>query len=410
MPTMSSVHLTTFILGPIAAASIGLGQLSSLSPLNPPTGPGSQAPNLAPDGQNLILSWLEPVDPDAPGRGLPYRLQVSRLSGKSWSDPATVIESDELFVNWADFPSVIRSGDGSLISHWLHKSSKGTYSYDIQIARSTDDGATWSRLGKLNDDDKLAEHGFVSMLPTDNAVRAFWLDGRNATGHGSGAMSLRTTTITDTIAPSTLLDAKVCDCCATSAAMAPTGPIIAFRDRTEAEIRDISFIKANGNGWSNPTTVHADNWLMPGCPVNGPSIAAAEDRIALAWYTGAKPGPSVKLALAQDNGSFSKPITIDTASGESFPLGRVATIFDGSDAIVCWMNATDEAAAINLRRVANTGKAGPTVYAIKTDDSRASGFPQIVIRGDNLIIAWTQITPSPTVRVGSIPLSDIPAP
>ena len=91
MPPKSSFRLTTFILGPIAAASICLGQLDSLSPLDPPTGPGSQAPNLTPDGQDLILSWLEPVDPEAPGRGSPHRLQVSRLSNSSWSDPVTIL-------------------------------------------------------------------------------------------------------------------------------------------------------------------------------------------------------------------------------------------------------------------------------------------------------------------------------
>ncbi len=407
-------HLTplmrfTLLLAPLIAASISLGQNNSLTPIEVPVGPGSMAPYLAPDGQNLILSWLEPVDPQAAHRGSPHRLRVAHLKGSSWTDPVTVIESNELFVNWADFPSVIRSGDGSIICHWLQKSSKGTYSYDIQIARSTDEGSSWSRLGKLNDDDKLAEHGFVSMIPADNGVRAFWLDGRNTASHDAGAMTLRTTIITNTIAPSTLLDAKVCDCCATAAAVTPSGPIIAFRDRTDAEIRDISFIKADGTGWTTPATVHADQWVIPGCPVNGPAIAAADGQIALAWYTGAHP-PRIQLALTQDDGSFSAPITIDTQSDETFPLGRVAVVFHGTDTIVCWMNATDESAAINLRRITNTGKAGPTILAMKTDDSRASGFPQILIRGENLILAWTQINPSNKVRMASIPLSEIPSP
>lgn len=57
-----------------------------------------------------------------------------------------------------------------------------------------------------------------------DGVRAFWLDGRETAetggGHGEGAMTLRSAVITRAgLAGGELLDARVCDCCGTSAAV-----------------------------------------------------------------------------------------------------------------------------------------------------------------------------------------------
>ena len=45
------------------------------------------------------------------------------------------------------------------------------------------------------------------------------------------------------------INARVCECCQTSAAMMADGPIVAFRDRTTDDIRDIHVTPiAEGNG------------------------------------------------------------------------------------------------------------------------------------------------------------------
>ena len=70
----------------------------------------------------------------------------------------------------------------------------------------------------------------------------------------------------------TLVDARVCECCPTAAAVTSEGVIAAFRNRAEGEIRDIyvSRLDAASGKWSEPAAVHNDNWKMPACPVNGP--------------------------------------------------------------------------------------------------------------------------------------------
>src|SRR2546423_5482118 len=100
-----------------------------------PTDGDSREPELNPaDNGRIILSWVEKVKEKR------YALRLSLRDENGWSEPRTIAQGENWFVNWADFPSAIVLSDGSLAAHWLVKSSKGTYAYDVNIARSSDGG------------------------------------------------------------------------------------------------------------------------------------------------------------------------------------------------------------------------------------------------------------------------------
>jgi len=80
------------------------------------------------------------------------------------------------------------------------------------------------------------------------------------------------------------------------------GDLLVYRDRTANEIRDIYATRFDGKTWSKPARVHADDWTMPACPVNGPSVAAREKDVVVAWYTAAGDMPTVKLARSAMEG------------------------------------------------------------------------------------------------------------
>jgi len=65
----------------------------------------------------------------------------------------------------------------------------------------------------------------------------------------------------------------------------PEGPIVAYRDRSDTEIRDIYVSRSVGSNWSQPVAVHRDNWQIAACPVNGPALSADGTAVALAWFT-----------------------------------------------------------------------------------------------------------------------------
>ncbi len=415
----------------VVLAIILLGALSCSVPeppvqrmvigLDPPAVAGSMAPHLAAAGSDIAMTWIEPGEGD-------HLVRFSRLGDDIvWTAPATVARGTDFFVNWADFPSVQRASSGFLIAHWLKKSGAGTYAYDVHLAKSEDDGATWIPLGTVHDDRTQTEHGFVSQVAEGDGVRVFWLDGRNmesshppaAGGHG-GSMSLRTALVGERIGAGEVLDEMTCECCQTDAAMTPSGAIVVYRDRTEGEIRDISFIRRDGDGWTRPAPVHSDGWVVPGCPVNGPAVAAGgpEGRhVAVAWFTASENRPRVQAAFSVDAGvRFEAPVVID-AEG---PVGRVdVEMDDAGDAIVSWLGGVDASnAAVRLIHVprpnagppANPGgPAGSTPLTIAlTGGSRASGYPRMARSGGDLIVAWTDTSGTSAVRTAAIPLSGIP--
>jgi hypothetical protein len=179
-----------------------------------------------------------------------YALRFSVLDANGWSENRTVSEGDNWFINWADFPSVIALSDGSLAAHWLVKRGTATYAYDVNIARSSDGGWTWSRPVVPHNDQTQTEHGFVSLLPLrDGRVGAVWLDGRNMKdmkeddehGPSPASMTLRYAAIDakGELSDERQLDERVCECCQTAATLTGEGVIAVYRDRSYAEVRDI---------------------------------------------------------------------------------------------------------------------------------------------------------------------------
>jgi hypothetical protein len=375
--------------------------LTGWMPADPPAAPGAMAPSLTPTADGLLLTWLEPAAAGRTG----HALRLARFKDGRWSTPATIAAGDDFFANWADFPAVAQAPDGSLTAHWLAKTGADTYAYGIFLARSADGGATWKPAGLLHADRIPAEHGFVSWIPEGKGLRAVWLDGRE-TPKG-GAMTLRTG-LAGKAGTEEVLDARVCDCCQTDAALTADGPIVAFRDRSAKEIRDISVVRKTAAGWSTPTPVHQDNWEIPGCPVNGPAVAAAGRRVAVAWFTAAAPaGPRVLLAFSDDGGQrFGEPVLID---GEK-PLGRIDLQLDAQgDAIVSWLAFQEKGAAVRLRRVSPKGAAGVPVTIAATSAARSAGFPRSALSGDRLWLAWVEDAEGASrVRAASLPLSAIP--
>jgi hypothetical protein len=376
----------------IAATSLCLFSVFSAAQVREipsPAGTGSGQPNLAvaPDGR-VYLSWIDRL-----GEGR-FALRFAVKEGAAWSSPKTIAEGANWFVNWADFPSLIALPDGSLAAHWLVKSGAGTYAYDVNIARSFDGGQTWSKPFVPHRDGTPTEHGFVSMFPShDGLLAAVWLDGRemkaDSGGHGHGNMTLRYVKIRrdGTLADEAALDAKVCECCQTSAAVTANGPIVVYRDRSDEEIRDISVMRYQAGKWTAPRSIHRDGWQINACPVNGPSVAASGKRVAVGWYTAANNQPRVRLAFSNDAGeTFTEPITVD--DGNAVGRTEVLLLDDGS-AMVIWLERITGGGEVRLRRVRADGKRDESMTITASGTARSNGFPQIARSGNKLIFAWT---------------------
>jgi hypothetical protein len=336
-------------------------------------------------GGGHIASWIERDDDIA-------RLMVATLKGDEWSEPAEAARGSNWFINWADFPSVLAVDDSTWYTFILPQAGQGTYAYHVHSLVTTDAGLNWSEPRRLHDDDSPTEHGFVSMTAHGSQALAIWLDGRQGAtasespGHGHAPMSLRAGFISPDGATVDAfeIDERVCDCCQTSAVNVAASTLVAYRNRAADETRDIHLARFDGTGWSAIGVLHDDGWVIAGCPVNGPALAADGAAVAAAWFTAAGNKPRVYVARSRDEGAtFDSPIRVDGGQ----PLGRVDVVMSGGDILVSWIEETETGAELRLAQVGPTGDISPHVAAPMTR-SRGGGFPRMAVSGGNVLLAW----------------------
>ena len=371
----------------------------TLATLSVPSGAMAQEPSLATDGKSLFISWLEVDDTET-------KVRVARRSDGAWSPAQTVANGADLFVNWADFPGVASFANGGLAVHWLQKSGHSGFDYNVEISLSKDRGETWSAPVIPHSDRSQAQHGFVAMSAApDGMLDVLWLDGRAYGRVGLNqtpdAMQLRATRIAPdrSLDQDVAVDVQTCSCCQTSVARLGDGAlVVAYRDRTDAEIRDVSVARQVAGIWAEPVSVHADGWEISGCPVNGPAITALDQRVAVAWFTAAADTPMVNLSFSADGGaSFGLPHRIDTGD----PLGRVdAAMLPDGTALVTWLewDGDDELLQI-CRAVEGQGCLARQTMA-RNDTAGSLNFPRMAVVGAEVFLAWTQPLPDETSTVG----------
>jgi hypothetical protein len=288
--------------------------------------------------------------------------KVGRLRDGRWTETKTIATNAS--ANAASYPSIARDGRTLLATWSTRNGSHGTL---IHLAESADGGATWKE-AKTPHPNVVSEFGFVSLLPKS----AVFLDGRALPGgmEGAGDMQLRT--------PTALLDSRVCDCCQTAAVMTTAGPLVAYRDRSDDETRDIAIVRLTPRGWTKPKTLHADGWKIQGCPVNGPQLDARGRRVVAAWFTAAQNDPRVLVSFSEDAGAtFQTPVRV--TAGKT--TGRVDVVWtDAEHALVTYLSE----GVLHARRVSRAGAMAEPVRV-----GPAGGFPRVAVSKENVGVVWT---------------------
>lgn len=334
------------------------------------------------DGDTASL-WYAVLDRD--GREL-RRARIA--SGASW------------FVNWADFPSLAVLENGDWVTHYLVESGGSPHAYDIQIVRSTDRERTWSAPVSPHTDGTPTQHGFVSLTPAGgDHVLVVWLDGRlgaasDDAAHGDhheeeGPMSLRSTILDreGRRAEERMLDDSTCSCCQTDAVRLGNRTLVAYRDRSPEEIRDIAVLARDAEGeWSAPRTLHADGWRIEACPVNGPALAASRDRFLAVWPTLASGTYEVRYTL----GTAEAAGKAHTLAGGDGVLGRVDAAPLRDDFLVSWLDGDSTAARVRLARIDVSGRIVARATIEAPSSVRMFGVPRLASLGDRALLAWAE--------------------
>lgn len=400
--TLFAATVSLIATAPTGTMGVWAQATPTLAPLaiaSPATGSSAQ-PQLSVSSRGVLLSWIERTGDLA-------TLRFSERTATGWSDARTVASGRDWFVNWADVPSVMRLPNGTIVGHWLQKSGTDTYAYDVRLSYSKDDGRTWSPSFIPHHDGTKTEHGFASLFPLGDGLGAIWLDGRNmksAAGHdehgGGGAMTVHFGRFDKNWkqVEESSVDARVCECCPTAVTVTSEGVIAAFRDRSDAEIRDIYTSRLVNGKWSDPAAIHADGWKIAACPVNGPALSAAGRNVAASWFTVKGEQGQAYLTFSADAGrTYGAPIRVDDGGS----LGRVdvALVPDGSAAIATWIEFADQRSQFRARRIDRNGARSAPVTIAGLAAGRASGYPRMALNGRELVFAWTESGTGGTMQV-----------
>jgi len=100
--------------------------------------------------------------------------------------------------------------------------------------------------------------------------------------------------------------------------------------------------------------------------------------------------PRVRATFSGDGGAtFGEPVEIDGGN----PAGRVdALLLEDGSALVSWLERTDRAAEVRIRRVWPDGRRSRASTVTGTSHERAGGFPRMARAEDgSVVFAWTDV-------------------
>lgn len=371
-------------------AGSAFAQSMKVEPSANPAAEGSSQVNLSvtQDGSPL-LSWIEPT------RDGSFALRYSAFKGTQWSAPRTIAAHRKFFHHPAEMPNMTQLKDGTLMAEWIEQPKEDSEAEFLYVSASPD-GVKWSTPATASHDKSEAQHGLASIIATgDHEASIFWLQ---ALKGEDGPVSLMRSVIGSNgmEIKEEDLDSDVCSCCPTSVVKTARGILVAYRDHTKDNIRDISVIRLENGHWTASKNVYPDKWQIDACPVNAASAAAKGDKVAISWYTAAGDKPRVEFAASADDGAtFGKAVTVST--GEAYGYASTA-VDDAGGAYVSWLERGNGGARLLVRHVSAAGVPGP-VTQVGTGTRKDFGYPHILRAGNDLWIAWNSSAKVETARL-----------
>jgi hypothetical protein len=363
-------------------------------------GRASATPSIAADGRFVAVVWSASL----PNGATDIFAAVSRDGAESFGAPVRVNGIDgDARVSGEQPPRVslvARPGAAPLmVVVWTTKGARGTR---IVESRSADGGRTFTPAAAIPGGEAAGNRGWEAIAVADGHVEAVWLDHRAMTSH-DGHMSPEQSSLyfgaVDGTLPPRPITNGVCYCCKTALAVGADGALYAaWREVYTGNVRDIAFTVSRDGGktFAPPTRVSDDNWILDGCPDDGPAIAVdPTGAVHIVWPTLVGKGsddPTIALfyATSADGRHFTPRQRVPT---EGLPHHPQITLRPEGVPMLAW----DELQGGTRRAVLGVGEPdGKSVQFARNilSGGKAALYPVISAGADGVIAVWTSGGPA----------------
>jgi hypothetical protein len=186
----------------------------------------------------------------------------------------------------------------------------------------------------------------------------------------------------------------VCYCCKTSVVAGADGSIYAtWRHVYPGNIRDIAFTMSRdaGRTFATPIRVSSDQWVLNGCPENGPAMAlGAVNTVHVVWPTlvnasGGEPTLELFYAATQDGRRFSARQRIPTSGTPRHP--QVASAPDGS-LLAVWDEQIDGTRRVAVAKGVKVATDRIGFTRVPVDERLRAEYPVVATMAGGYVVAW----------------------
>jgi hypothetical protein len=293
-------------------------------------------------------------------------------------------------------PAMVTSGR-TVYALWEQSGNDGNR--DIVLSRSLNEGMTFEKPVRVNDNSTPSFHGFASLAADPKGgVYVVWLDGRDKP-ESAGTFDVYLAHSTDrgaTFVPNTRVARTACPCCRPAVAIGSNGEVfVAWRRVFPGSIRDmmLSVSKDGGQTFPQATRVADDGWEINGCPESGATISVDAKNLYVAWMTGGKDSHARIRVASSDDGGLHFRTAQSASEGIRDPNHPVFTKLQNGKLLLSFQG----------RPVSHNGQWNPTaafVAEILDDkcgtpvslggDGKSASYPATVAGPTgNIFVAWS---------------------